>query len=504
MTSVLRTEANDLVERCALDPIYFGQAFFPRAIRQATPLFHRSIWDLFQSRNRFCAAQVFRGGAKTTIARVYSAFRIAYGISHTILYIGASERKALESVRWLKRNIETNKLYSQVFGLKPGKVWQDSEIQIYHAALEEPITVLAFGVVSNVRGINIDDYRPDLIVLDDVMNDESAATMEQREKIKELIHGAIKESLAPASEAPNSKMVALFTPLNESDPLVQALHDPSWKCVDFGCWTPETKDFSPESRESIWPERWPSEVLREERLAAIANNTLSVFAREKECVLMTPEHSAFLRDWLTYYDPTELPPHMPCVIAVDPVPPPSQSEIDKGFKDKDYEALVVVGYHNSNYYLLDYALNRGHEPDWTIAKIFELASRWRPMRITVEGVAYQKTLAWLLQQAMIRQRKMIAVEQITDKRKKEVRIVDALTGPASLGRFKIRREHSEFIDQFLSYSKVKSIRHDDLLDAVSMALKSLTTFEWLDDGIDDDPFITDNENVKKLEFRGCP
>lgn len=497
-------EANELVEKSALDPIFFGQAFFPRAIRQTTPPFHREVWDLFQSRNRYTSACIFRGGAKTTIARVYSAYRIAYGISHTILYIGASERKALESVRWLKRNIETNKLYSSVFGLSPGKIWQDTEIQIQHAALEMPITVLAFGVVSNVRGINVDDYRPDLIVLDDIMNDESAATVEQREKLKDIVHGAIKESLAPTSEAPDAKMVALFTPLNEGDPLVQTLSDPSWHHVSFGCWTPETKDSVPEARESIWPERWSSEELRKERLSAIANNTLSVFSREKECVLMTPEHSAFLRDWIKFYKVEDLPEYMPCVLAIDPVPPPSQSEMDKGFKAKDYEALAVVGYWKNNYYLLDYRLNRGHSPDWTIMTVFELAAKWRPMRITVEGVAYQKTLAWLLQQAMIRQRKMIAVEQVTDKRKKEVRIVDALTGPASLGRFLIRKEHDIFIDQFVSYSRVRSIPHDDLLDAIAMALQSLTTFEWLDDGGADDPFAVADEEADAIEFRGCP
>ena len=105
---------------------------------------------------------------------------------------------------------------------------------------------------------------------------------------------------------------------------------------------------------------------------------------------------------------------------------------------------------------------------------------------------------------MIRQRKMIAVEQITDKRKKEVRIIDALTGPASLGRFFCRRDQHDFIDQFLSYSKVKSIKHDDLLDAIAMGMQSLTSFEWLAEGPEDDPFLNDDEEVKQIAFRGCP
>ena len=501
MLNVAKQEANDLVTRCAIDPIYFGAAFFPRTIRQESPAFHGELWKLFESRNRLCSAEVFRGGAKTTFARIYSAKRIAYGVSHTILYIGASERKALESVRWIKKQVEHNRLYSSVFGLKPGKIWQDSEIQIQHTALEEPISIVAFGISSNVRGINIDDYRPDLIVLDDILNDETANSMEQRLKVKELIHGAIKESLAPASESPDAKIVALFTPLQGEDPLVQTLSDPSWKSVSFGCWTPETKDNPPENRESIWPERWPSKVLRAERNSAIFNNTLSIFAREKECILMTPEFSAFMPEWINYYDTLDLPSYMPCVISIDPVPPPSVTEQAKGFKDKDYEALAVVGYYDNCYYLLDYRLNRGHAPDWTVATVFELAARWKPIRISVEGVAYQKTLAWLLSQAMIRQRKMIAVEEVTDKRKKETRIVDALTGPASHGRFLIRREQTEFIDQFLSYSKVKSIPHDDLLDAVALGMYSLTNFEYLGET---DWFEEIESDVKQVEFRGCP
>jgi predicted phage terminase large subunit-like protein len=204
---------------------------------------------------------------------------------------------------------------------------------------------------------------------------------------------------------------------------------------------------------------------------------------------------------LRYYELEDLPSYMPCVIAIDPVPPPSASEMQKGFKDKDYEALAVVGYHDNNYYLLDYKLNRGHAPDWTIAMVFQLAARWKPLRITVEGTAYQKTLAWLLEQAMVRQRKMIAVEQVTDKRKKEARIVDAITGPASHGRFLVRREHSEFISQFLAYSKVKSIPHDDLLDAIAMALHSLTNFEYLGD---EDWYKEEEDKVEALEFYGSP
>ena len=82
------------------------------------------------------------------------------------------------------------------------------------------------------------------------------------------------------------------------------------------------------------------------------------------------------------------------------MPPPTEAQLAKGLKGKDYEALVIMGAMASNYYLLEYAVKRGHDPNWTIAQFFELSLRWNPSAWVVEEIAYQKTLEWILRKEM--------------------------------------------------------------------------------------------------------
>src|SRR5690606_9118236 len=121
----------------------------------------------------------------------------------------------------------------------------------------------------------------------------NAATLEQREKMKRLILDAVKNSLAPATEEPNAKLVLLNTPQHVDDVAMAAQSDPDFVTIIRGCWTEETKELPLDQQESAWPERHPTETLRQEKRNAIAANKLSGFLREKECRLVSPETATF-------------------------------------------------------------------------------------------------------------------------------------------------------------------------------------------------------------------
>lgn len=497
MSELAPVSQQELVKLCAVDDALFAKTFFPRTARMASPYFHQTVWRMIgDPKARLVCLWVFRGGAKTSILRMFTAKRIAYGLSHTILYIGKSEGHAVRSIKWLRRQVEYNRPFSETFRLRKGDKWQDIEAEVWHGTDEYPIWIMGAGITGSIRGINEDDYRPDLIVVDDVIDEENSSSVDQREKTENLILGALKESLAPVSEAPHAKLVMLQTPLNRDDASAKAQRDKEWNSARFGCWTPDTEDLPLAQRESIWPERWTSEVLRKEKENAIARNKLSLFTREKECKIISPETSAFKPEWLKYYDLT--PEHMHVVMAIDPVPPPSEIQIAKGLKDKDYEALSVVGAYRGQYYLLEYSYNRGHDPSWTVAEFFRLAIKWRPKLVVVEAVAYQRTLAWLLKQAMLQSRRYYVIKELVDKRSKYDRIVDALSGPAFNGALHVREEHEEFIQQYTEYPDVN---HEDVLETVAVAIKELT--QGYDEEYDD--ILDEETEIPALEYvRGAP
>jgi hypothetical protein len=193
---------------------------------------------------------------------------------------------------------------------------------------------------------------------------------------------------------------------------------------------------------------------------------------------------------------------MQCVLSIDPVPPPSEKAIAKALKGKDFEAISVVGRARGDYYLLDYRVSKGHDPNWTIAMMFELGLRYRVMRVVVESIAYQRTLKWLLEKEMARKGIYFATKDTkNDKRPKFSRIITSLSGVASQGHFWARSAHTEFLLQFQNYGPGYR-GHDDLLESVAMGVSELTN-PYLELGSTD--YSIDDTGVEEMPIaRACP
>lgn len=477
---------DETVKLCAVDGELFGRTFFPKTLRQRSPDFHATIWSLINSTARLVNIQVFRGGGKTTLLRLFMAHRIAYGISHTILLVGKSEAHAVRSLSWIRRQIQYNLRFTQIFNLKPGEKWAGNEITVYHGVDEYPITIIGMGLSGSIRGVNVDDYRPDLIIVDDILDEENSATEEQREKSARLVFGGLVPSLTPRSEDESAKLVLLQTPQDEQDLSMKALQDPQWKSARFPIWTRETEDLSIMHQVSAWPARWPSVELQKDKANAIDTNVYATWAREHELRPIKSEFLAFRSEWREYWD--ELPKDGFNVIAIDPVPPPSEVAVKKGLQNNDYEAFVVLRIAKGGYYIVEAIQNRGHEPEWTIAKFLELCLRYNPRNIYVESVAYQRVLAWILRRAMDRQHRWWAVREVEHKIKKYTRILDAIHGPASNHRLFFPRSGAQ--DLIAQYEKYPDVAHDDLLDALATAITQATRHFWQDAEDEDDGGLT--------------
>jgi phage terminase large subunit-like protein len=496
MTNIPRDE---LVKLCAVDSELYARTFFANAFRKTSPSFAREIWEPLEDPSvRLVNLICFRGSSKTTRLRTFASKRIAYGISRTVLYIGASERDAIRSIQWLRTQVERNLLWSQCFGLEPGRKWEETQLEIRHKVFNHTVWTLAAGITGSLRGINFDDYRPDLIIVDDPQTDEMAATLEQREKVADLLLGAVKNSLAPVSDEPNAKLAMAITPQHPEDISQQAMRDSQWQTRIFPCWTKETIDLPMEKQMSSWEEQFPTIQLREDKRAALSRNRLSIFSREMECRLISSELAQFRPTWLNIRELQNSGPRgCFAVLGVDPVPPPSDRQMQKGLQGKDWEAQYVWGRHRGEYHLLDYARNRGHEPSWSVATALGLARKWRVARIVVDAVAYQRTLKWFLEQEMKRRGIYYSVVPLDDKMAKFARITNVLSGLATAGKLFIGPEHTIFAEQFAAYGPTYSGIDDDL-DASAIALQDLSQpflerldeaggVEFLDDDVEQFP-----------------
>lgn len=130
-------------------------------------------------------------------------------------------------------------------------------------------------------------------------------------------------------------------------------------------------------------------------------------------------------------------------------------------------ALVGITRDNSQAFLLDYYVGKIQFPE-QLDKIKEWFLKYRPELISVEAVAYQQALA----QAASRIEGLPPIAMaMPGTKKKNDRLMQM--GPVfRIGKVRIRKSHSEFINQWVSFDYEQKNNNDDLLDAVEIALSS--------------------------------
>jgi len=463
----------------------YGRLFFPQTFRQKSSPMHEAVGRALYSPSRYDAFEMFRGSAKTTTLRTYTSQRIAYAISRTIMYVSVSQFHAALSVRWIRRQIEHNHRWRGCFGLEKGTKWTDEWAEIRHGVEEIPITLLAAGITGQIRGFNVDDFRPDLIVIDDALNEENTATPEQRKKIDDLLFGALLNSLAPASEAPWAKAVFLQTPFHREDAIEKCMNDPQWNPVRYGCF-----DSAGESR---WPDRFPTEGLIKDKQAATRRSQYRLWMREMECQIVAGEETAINVEMFRYYE--VLPESLDVVIAIDPA--------ISDAKTADEYAIVVLGFAGVDCYVLDYKLSKGTLPDKAAADFFHFVMLYHPRRVFVESIAFQKILKWYLEQEMLKKRIFIPMDEVQDRRSKATRIMQALPGYVAYGHFWVHSRMSELVTQANDYDPQVKDQKDDLLDAIAMGITGVNPA--VRQGIElEGEFrrVQDERDFPKLNFRG--
>jgi len=475
----------ELVRLCAVDDTLYAKTFFPKTFRQVPPSFHRKIDEVLASPARYVSIMVFRGGAKTTKLRLFTSKRIAYGISHTILFVSSAQGHSIKSLEWVKKQVEFNTLWAQTFQLTKGKRWSNEDIEIMHGVDEYPIRLLALGITGQVRGVNIDDYRPDLIVVDDPDDEETTATAEQRLKTSDLFFGALAKSLAPTSEAPGAKMVLLQTPFNDNDLISSCAKDPQWVSLRFGCFDALTK-------QSAWPSRFPTEELVKDKEAHVRRGQLALWMREMECEIVPEGGASFNPENLKYWD--VLPDKLIYIITIDPASSDS--------KEADDQVIMVLGLSGTDVYIVEYSAEKGEMPEAAVNTLMEYTQRYKPLGIVVESVSYQRVLAWYVETEMRKKRLYVPVHRVQDRRRKADRILQAIGSAAGYGRLKVKTSHFKFLEQYGNYSPT-SRNHDDVLDAAAMGIDYAQSI-GIDDWIEGEYAEVPTDSKRRLEFRTCP
>lgn len=490
----------------AIDMEFFGRAYFPHYFSKPSPEFHReldAIWQQGVLKGRYPltaadtkmisrlpgtrrAVAAPRGHAKSTNLTFKGTMHSTlYGYKHYPIIISDSSEQAEGFLDNIRVEFEENTAILEDFGALAGSVWRSNVL-----LTKTNIKIEAIGSGKKIRGRKHRNWRPDLIILDDVENDENVRTPEQRKKLKDWFDKAVSKCGDDYTD-----IIYIGTLLHYDSLLAKTLSNPAYRSIKYKAvirfsqaddlwqqWETIFTDLSNDDRESEALAFFQAhkeamlegtQVLWEEKLSYYDLMVMRVsegeasFNSEEQNEPINPDDCLFMEEWFDYYNEAEVnfgDPAFDFFGFIDP-------SLGKT-KRSDFSAIVTLAKHKgSGYmYVVDADIERRH-PDRIIADVLA-KERW--LRASF-GHGYRKLGAetnqfqWFLKEELAKASAKaglyLPIEEVQQTSDKVMRI-QTLQPDVKNKYIKFNRRHKRLLEQLTQFPMGA---HDDGPDALEGA-----------------------------------
>jgi len=374
-------DMEELVIKC----IMWGHFFLPKYFVKETPGFHYELIEkFFTNKNEYTACP--RGFGKTTITQLCIAFSSVVGLDEFIVVIEKSFNEASEVLEAIRDEFKYNDRIIDVYGditkISPRLKLQEKIKDTTGDFFINGVRLRAKGFDAPIRGLKSRHTRPTKIVLDDVESDEHIENPDQRLKyLQNYTKGII-----PATDN-ESGTIKMFGTILHDDSLLHTLiksHDG----VIYRAWDKQ--------RRLLWNSNWTVEKLEQKRKdMAIDGKSDAAFYQEYFNEPVSEEDQIFTKRMFRYFNDMQLKevlmkkPHK-FYIMVDPA-------ISKK-ETADFTAIVCVLMNSRNEMYIVEIVRARLNPIETIKELFAMYERWKPEKVGVETVAYQKSLVYFIEE----------------------------------------------------------------------------------------------------------
>ena len=455
---------------------FFMETYLPHYVRGKHSLFHQHIFRRVPqilttpegARDLFVAP---RGASKSThLSLGFALYCIVLGLKHYIIEVCDAFDQAVLLIEALKAELTTiirlQNDFPDAFG--QGAIWREGEF-----VSRNNVKVQGLGAAKKIRGRRHGPYRPDLLFLDDIENDEQVQSPDQRKKLWNwIMRAALK--LGP----PDGSMDVIWvgTVLHFDAVIVKASKHPDWNTTEFQAvvkfpdnmdlWDRFEETYHNDGKEAAtafyranqalmdagaivnWPSVQPLLFLMLERAA-----DLSAFLTEYQNKPIS-EGNPFgdlkywthrVREWIFFG-------------AIDP-------SLGKKGKGRDPSAILIGGFDRLNGVMdVVEARIKKRLPDIIIADTIALQREYRALLWFVEAVQFQEFLRTQLMVEAAKQGVGISAVPITPNADKDLRI-ERLQPPMSAGLIRVNASQTTLIEQLQQWPNAA---HDDGPDALDM------------------------------------
>lgn len=480
------------------DPVsgydYFVSHYFPHYVRSASrselhDYLFKTLPEILQdpkSVNMATAAP--RGEAKSTlVSQLFTLYCLVTQKKRYALIVMDSINQAYPMLESIKVELEFNQRlridFPEVAG--QGRVWQATTIL---TKANQKVEIAGSG--KKLRGLRHGAYRPDLVVLDDIENDEQVRSAEQRDKL----HEWLKKTVLPLG-VPGEKLDVVYigTILHYDSVLNRTLSSKAWKTAKFKALKKMPDDMA------LW-DKWEDFFLNEGEAVADAFYYANQAAMDKGSevswaarplltlmkIRARDGHATFDSEYqndplssddamfanaLTYW--TELPGELVYFGALDP-------SLGKAGASRDPSAILVGGYHRETgkLYVIEAQVKK-RLPDLIIEDVIRMQKQYQCQRWFVETVQFQEFLKDELVKRSAQRGIPVPATATKPNTDKMLRI-ESLQPHMANGLILLHSSQATLISQLRHFPKAD---HDDGPDALEMlwrnAVSSSAAIEWI-------------------------
>jgi len=397
-----------------------------------TPLFHYKILDHYLGDGSYIKpVKAFRGSAKSTNTCYVALHRVEKPEAHYTLIVSDTATQAESLIADISDMLRDSSL--------PYKVIRDVNGEIELEYLGRRYFIVGKGAGSSMRGIKRSRKRPDLIILDDIINDELVMNRVRVDRLNRWFYKALLPSLSP-----DGSIYAVGTPLSQNDLFMHlcSLHD----------------TLSVPLESDVWPDRFSDEWIEEKKLEYKRAGMLREYKQEFELVLTDDETRIFDIDKIQTVD--KAPDGLTWFCTLDG----AFSEKDSA----DYSAFAVVGIdEHGRWYVASYGLKAN--PSTVVDKLFELQAQYGFQDVGIEKGSFRLAIQAEVDRRMAEYQQWFSVSELSTTGSKISRI-KALTPVINSGRLTIidTGEDAELLMEQLTMTDNTAVlsSHDDHIDAL--------------------------------------
>lgn len=391
-------QIDDILIKAYQDTAFCGKLLFPENFSRPWDDVHHDIFDLLEnSDNPRKLILAPRGIGKTTIDNLLiPAKKMLFHEKKYIVPVGSTAETAVEQSENLKDQLFNNEFITQYFDIEKTGKFAENNWVVKVAGHE--VNIRPKGAGQKLRGMNWKGYRPDLIIVDDLEDDEQVRSETRRKDLSDWFFGALMNTVDRGAN--NWEIIVIGTLLHEDSLLMNLHENPDWDSIVIEICDDEYNSNAPHFMSS----KEVKELADQYRNAG----KLDVFYREYRNIPISTEDAAFRAEYFQYYEESSdlfKNPLIDNVVLCDIARTTNISSADSAIVG------VAINYEENKIYVRDIVHGKMH-PDEIYDEAINMCQRLGARTLGVEVTGLNEFITYPLRNELIRRAKHVELIEL--------------------------------------------------------------------------------------------